>query len=354
MGLNYKESGVDIDAGKKAVDLMKKDVESTHGPEVLSSLGGFGGLFQLDLSEYREAVLVSGTDGVGTKLKLAFKLDKHDSIGIDLVAMSVNDILAQGAKPLFFLDYLATGKLEPEKTAQIVRGIAAGCKEAGASLIGGETAEMAGFYQEGEYDLAGFAVGIVEKSKIITGEKIKAGNLIIGLASNGLHSNGFTLARAALFDKADYDYQAKLPGLENNLGEEMLKPTRIYVKPVLSILKDYHSSVNGIAHITGGGLVENIIRILPEDLAAAIDLSKWDKANIFEIIQEAGKIEDLEMLKTFNMGIGMVLIIEPRQKKEIMAKLKAKGESPYLIGEIEKAKDYGMKIEIPGEILEMG
>ncbi|ADQ15656.1 phosphoribosylformylglycinamidine cyclo-ligase [Halanaerobium hydrogeniformans] len=354
MGLNYKESGVDIDAGKKAVNLMKKDVEATHGPEVLNSLGGFGGLFQLDLGKYEKPVLVSGTDGVGTKLKLAFKLDKHDSIGIDLVAMSVNDILAQGAKPLFFLDYLATGKLEPEKTAQIVRGIALGCQESSAALIGGETAEMAGFYKDGEYDLAGFAVGIVDRSKIITGQNIKEGNLIIGLASNGLHSNGFTLARAALFNKAGYDYQEKIPGLENNLGEELLKPTRIYVKSVLSTLEDYYLSINGIAHITGGGLIENIIRILPEQLAAEIDSSKWEQQKIFKIIQEAGKIDDFEMLRTFNMGIGMVLIIDPSDKKEIMSELKAQGESPYQIGEIEKSQDYGMKIKIAGEIIEMG
>src|SRR6056297_2962103 len=234
MGLDYKKAGVDIDAGNQAVELIKNDVQSTFGPEVMTGLGGFGGLFKPDLSKYTNPVLVSGTDGVGTKLKLAFKLDLHNTIGIDLVAMSVNDILAQGAQPLFFLDYLATGKLEPEKTAEIVKGITAGCKQAGAALIGGETAEMAGFYQQGEYDLAGFAVGIVDQDQIITGEEIKSGELVIGLKSDGLHSNGFTLARAALFEKAGYRYNDKIEGLENSLGQELLIPTKIYVKTVLN------------------------------------------------------------------------------------------------------------------------
>ena len=343
MGLSYKDAGVDIDAGNKSVELMKKDVESTFGPEVLTGLGGFGALFQPDLGAYEEPVFVSGADGVGTKLKLAFKLDKHDSIGRDLVAMSVNDILAQGAKPLFFLDYLATGKLDAEKTAQIVRGIAAGCKDAGAALIGGETAEMAGFYQEGEYDLAGFAVGIVDKKKIITGENIKEGDLILGISSDGLHSNGFTLARAALFDRAAYDYQAEIEGLENNLGRELLKPTRIYVKPVLKIIDKFE--INGIAHITGGGLLENVPRILPEGLQAVVDKKSWERPKIFDIIKEAGDIEEKEMFRTFNMGIGMVLIINQSDKDELLSEIEKLGEKAQIIGQIKKGEAESLEIK---------
>ncbi|MFW5809275.1 MAG: phosphoribosylformylglycinamidine cyclo-ligase [Halanaerobium sp.] len=332
MGLDYKKAGVDIDAGNKAVELIKKDVQSTFGPEVMTGLGGFGGLFKPDLSKYTNPVLVSGTDGVGTKLKLAFKLDLHDTIGVDLVAMSVNDILAQGAQPLFFLDYLAAGKLEPEKTAEIVKGIAAGCKQAGAALIGGETAEMAGFYQPGEYDLAGFAVGIVDQDQIITGENIKAGDLVIGLKSDGLHSNGFTLARAALFDKAGFDYTAEIEGLENNLGEELLRPTKIYVKTVLALLEKY--KINGIAHITGGGLIENLPRILPDGLKAKIDKNSWEPQRIFKLIQEAGEIAEKEMYRTFNMGIGMTLVIDKDDQEQIFGELEKMGEEACLIGEI--------------------
>jgi phosphoribosylformylglycinamidine cyclo-ligase len=342
MGLSYKDAGVDIDAGNKSVELMKKAVESTFGPEVLTGLGGFGGLFQPDLSKYQEPILVSGADGVGTKLKLAFKLDKHDTIGIDLVAMSVNDILAQGAAPLFFLDYLAAGKIEPEKNAEIVNGIAAGCREAGAALIGGETAEMAGFYKEGEYDLAGFAVGIVDKAKIITGEKIEEGDLLLGISSAGLHSNGFTLARAALFDKAGYSYEEEIEGIENNLGTELLKPTKIYVKPVLSLLDKFN--IKGIAHITGGGLLENVPRILPDKLRGVISKNSWKKPYIFELIQKAGEIEEREMYRTFNMGIGMVLVIEENEKSEILSELERFGEKAQIIGKVEKAEKKSLEI----------
>ncbi|PTV98893.1 phosphoribosylformylglycinamidine cyclo-ligase [Halanaerobium saccharolyticum] len=332
MGLDYKKAGVDIDAGNQAVELIKKNVQSTFGPEVMTGLGGFGGLFKPDLSKYKNPVLVSGTDGVGTKLKLAFKLDLHNTIGIDLVAMSVNDILAQGAEPLFFLDYLATGKLEPEKTAEIVKGIAVGCKEAGAALIGGETAEMAGFYQPGEYDLAGFAVGIVDQDQIITGQEIQAGDLVIGLKSDGLHSNGFTLARAALFDKAGYDYTAEIEGMEKNLGEELLQPTKIYVKTVLELLDKF--KIKGIAHITGGGLIENLPRILPDGLKAEIKKESWQPQRIFKLIQEAGEIAEKEMYRTFNMGIGMTLVIEKNDKVQLLSKLEQMGEKACLIGEI--------------------
>ena len=344
MGLDYKKAGVDIDAGNKAVELIKKDVQSTFGPEVMTGLGGFGGLFKPDLSNYQNPVFVSGTDGVGTKLKLAFKLDIHNTIGIDLVAMSVNDILAQGAQPLFFLDYLATGKLEPEKTAEIVKGISAGCKQAGAALIGGETAEMAGFYQPGEYDLAGFAVGIVDQDQIITGEEIKAGDMVIGLKSDGLHSNGFTLARAALFEKAGYRYNDKIEGLENNLGEELLIPTKIYVKTVLALLKKF--KIKGIAHITGGGLIENLPRILPDDLKAEIIKESWQPQQIFELIQQAGEIEEREMYRTFNMGIGMTLVVDKNDKDQILNELEKMGEEACLIGEIKAgAGDTSLEIK---------
>lgn len=344
MGLDYKKVGVDIDAGNQAVELIKKDVQSTFGPEVMTGLGGFGGLFKPDLSSYKNPVLVSGTDGVGTKLKLAFELDLHNTIGIDLVAMSVNDILAQGAKPLFFLDYLATGKLEPAKTAEIVKGIAAGCKQAGAALIGGETAEMAGFYRSGEYDLAGFAVGIVDQDQIITGEEINAGDLVIGLKSDGLHSNGFTLARAALFDKAGYEYTAEVEELENNLGKELLKPTKIYVKTVLALLEKY--KIKGIAHITGGGLIENLPRILPEGLKAEINKKSWQPQKIFELIQEAGEIAEREMYRTFNMGIGMTLVIDKNDKEKILEELEQMGEKACLIGEIKAgAGDTSLEIK---------
>jgi len=344
MGLDYKKAGVDIDAGNQAVELIKKDVQSTFGPEVMTGLGGFGGLFKPDLSKYKNPVLVSGTDGVGTKLKLAFKLDLHNTIGIDLVAMSVNDILAQGAEPLFFLDYLATGKLEPEKTAEIVKGIAAGCKEAGAALIGGETAEMSGFYQPGEYDLAGFAVGIVDQEEIITGKEIETGDLVIGLKSDGLHSNGFTLARAALFEKAGFDYTAEVEGLEKNLGEELLRPTKIYVKTVLALLEKF--KIKGIAHITGGGLIENLPRILPAGLKAEIQKDSWQPQQIFELIQEAGEIAEREMYRTFNMGIGMTLVINKEDKEKILAELEEMGEEACLIGEIKAgAEDPSLEIK---------
>jgi len=344
VGLDYKKAGVDIDAGNKAVGMIKKDVQSTFGQEVMTGLGGFGGLFKPDLSKYKSPVFVSGTDGVGTKLKLAFLLDKHDTIGIDLVAMSVNDILAQGAEPLFFLDYLATGKLEEEKMVQIVKGIVKGCKEAGAALIGGETAEMAGFYKEGEYDLAGFAVGIADEDKIITGENIKAGDLIIGLKSSGLHSNGFTLARAALFDRAGCVYTAEFEGLDDNLGKELLRPTKIYVKTVLALLKKY--KINGIAHITGGGLIENLPRIIPEGLKAEIKKRSWQPSKIFKLIQQAGEIEEREMYRTFNMGIGMCLVIRSEDKDCILDQLEEMGEEACLIGKIkEGSKDTSLEIK---------
>ncbi len=334
MGLSYKDAGVNIEAGNQTIKKIKKDVESTFGPEVLTGLGGFGGLFAPDLGGYKEPVFVSGTDGVGTKLKIAFMMDKHDTVGIDLVAMCVNDILAQGAKPLFFLDYIATGKLEPEKTVDIVKGIADGCKQSGCSLIGGETAELPDFYQDGEYDLAGFSVGIVDKDKIITGESIKMGDKIIGLASSGIHSNGYSLVRKAFLEIADYDLNDKVELLDDILGEVLLQPTKIYVKAVLKLIEEY--MVKGIAHITGGGFLENIPRILNEGLAAKINLGSWPVHNVFKALQSIGKIDNKEMYRTFNMGIGMILVVPENDYKNVIDLANELGEEAYLIGEIIK------------------
>ncbi|MFW6301445.1 MAG: phosphoribosylformylglycinamidine cyclo-ligase [Bacillota bacterium] len=341
MGISYKEAGVDIAAGNKAVELMKKEMESTFTSGVINNPGGFGGLFKPGFQTFKEPVLVSGTDGVGTKLKLAFELDIHDTIGIDLVAMSVNDILVQGASPLFFLDYLATGKIEPGKVAEIVKGIAAGCREAGAALLGGETAEMAGFYKAGEYDLAGFAVGITDQTNLITGENIEAGDKLIGLASSGVHSNGFTLARKALFEIAGYSYQEKLTGLDQKLGLELLKPTRIYVKTILSLLDEF--KLKGMAHITGGGILENLPRILPDNLKAVIKNQSWEIPEVFKIIQEAGSIAEQEMFRTFNMGIGFILVVDASDQSGIIKLLDELEEEYYLIGEIVEGENSSLE-----------
>ncbi|GAB6099617.1 phosphoribosylformylglycinamidine cyclo-ligase [Halanaerocella petrolearia] len=341
MGLTYKDAGVDIEAGEEAVDKLKEDVEDTFTSGVLTGLGSFGALFAPDLSDYNKPVFVSGTDGVGTKLKVAFMTGQHSTVGIDLVAMSVNDILAQGARPLFFLDYLATGKLEPDSVAEVVKGITTGCKQAGCALIGGETAEMPDFYSAGEYDLAGFVVGIVDKDKIITGEDINPGDKIIGLTSNGIHSNGYTLARKVFFDVAGYDVDDELDELETTLGEELLKPTRIYAKPVLEILDQYQ--VNGIAHITGGGLIENLPRILPEDTKAVINKDSWVTHSIFKLMQDIGDIKEKEMYRTFNMGIGMVLVVSEDEAEEVIKRANKLGEDAHLIGEVKEGEN---KVEI--------
>lgn len=331
-GITYAQAGVDIEAGNRAVELMRAAVHSTHRPGVLGGLGGFGGLFALDTAKYQEPVLVSGTDGVGTKLRIAIGMDRHDTIGIDAVAMCVNDILVQGAEPLFFLDYLAVGKLVPEKVATIVSGIAEGCRQAGCALIGGETAEMPGFYGPDEYDIAGFAVGIVEKKKIIDGSYIKEGDLLLGLASSGLHSNGFSLARKVLLEVAGLNLESVTPELGASLGETMLTPTRIYVASVLPLLSKYE--IRGMAHITGGGLVENIPRILPAGLTAKIDPTSWPVPPIFRLIQELGQVEGLEMYRTFNMGIGLVLAVPPEQSGAIRQELAGVGEKVFEIGSI--------------------
>lgn len=326
----YKQAGVDIEAGYEAVSRMKKHVNKTMRPGVLSGLGGFGGMFDLSTLGLKEPVLVSGTDGVGTKLMLAFLMDKHDSIGIDCVAMCVNDIVVQGAEPLYFLDYIACGKALPERIEMIVKGVAEGCQQAGAALIGGETAEMPGMYEEDEYDLAGFAVGACEKSQLVTGENIKAGDVLIGLASNGIHSNGYSLVRKVLLQQSGMSLYEHVDSLGCVLGEELLRPTRIYVKPLLSVMKNY--TVKGMSHITGGGFIENIPRMLPEGIGAEITEGSWTIKPIFKLLQEKGSLETMEMYNIFNMGIGMVLAVNSEDAEAVLEQLEDLGETAYIIG----------------------
>jgi len=328
----YKQAGVDIEAGYEAVTRMKKHVAKTMRAGVLGGLGGFGGMFDLSELDYKKPVLVSGTDGVGTKLKLAFMADKHDTIGIDAVAMCVNDILAQGAEPLFFLDYLALGKAKPEKIEQIVKGIADGCEQSGCALVGGETAEMPGLYDEEEYDVAGFSVGAVEKDEIVTGEHIKSGHVLIGLSSSGIHSNGFSLVRKILLEDQKLELDKVYEPFTQNLGEVLLTPTKIYVKPVLDVVKTYQ--VDGMAHITGGGFIENIPRMLPEGTGAEIDLGSWPKPAIFDFLKEKGQLESEDMYNVFNMGIGFVLAVKEEVLQDVLAKLDANGEKGYVIGRV--------------------
>jgi phosphoribosylformylglycinamidine cyclo-ligase len=329
--IDYKSAGVDVEAGYEAVRLMRDDVKRTFRPEVLTDIGGFGGLFALDKGKYEDPVLVSGTDGVGTKLKVAFMLDKHDTVGIDAVAMCVNDIVCGGAEPLFFLDYIAVGKNKPEKVAQIVKGVADGCVMAGCSLIGGETAEMPGFYTENEYDIAGFAVGIVDRKKIIDGKSIKAGDALIGLPSSGLHSNGFSLVRK-LMNLSENKLSKRIEQLGTSLGEELIKPTRIYVKTILELKEKFE--IKGISHITGGGFIENIPRMLPEGLRARVDIGSWPVLPIFKLLQETGSMTDESIYNTFNMGIGMVLAVDHSISIELLKYLETKGEKAYIIGEV--------------------
>jgi phosphoribosylformylglycinamidine cyclo-ligase len=304
---------------------------------VLTDIGGFGGLFSLHADKYQKPTLVASTDGVGTKLKLAFMMDKHDTVGIDLVAMCVNDIVVQGAEPLFFLDYMATGKLAPEKAQEVIKGIAEGCIQAGCALIGGETAEMPGFYSAGEYDLAGFTVGIVDNNAIIDGSTITVGDRLIGLASSGLHSNGYSLARKIFFDRLGLSVEAQMEELHRTIGEELLEPTRIYVKTILNLLRDFE--VKGMAHITGGGLVENVPRMLPKNCQAIIQKDSWSKPAIFEVIRQAGNIEEMEMYRTLNYGIGMVLVVPEKEVDEILVRLSGLKETAFVIGEIAKGAD---------------
>ncbi len=330
--ITYKDAGVDIDAGNRFVNLIKPLVKQTSRPEVLAEIGGFGGLFSLNSNKYQRPTLVAATDGVGTKLKLAFMLDKHDTVGIDLVAMCVNDIVVQGAEPLFFLDYLATAKLSPEQAVEVIKGIIEGCKQANCALLGGETAEMPGMYMGGEYDLAGFAVGIVDNDKIIDGSTITKGDQIIGIASNGLHSNGYSLARKIFLETLQLDLAAQPEDLDNSLGDELLTPTRIYVKSILNLIRDFN--IKGIAHITGGGLLENIPRILPQRCKAIIERNSWGKPAIFEMLRQGGHIPEKEMYRTFNYGIGMILVMSPNETEDTINRLAGMGNQAYIIGEI--------------------
>ncbi len=331
--MDYKTAGVDIEAGYKSVELMKKYVKETMREEVLGGLGGFSGAFSLaKIKDMEKPTLVSGTDGVGTKLKLAFLLDKHDTVGIDCVAMCVNDIACAGGEPLFFLDYIACGKNFPEKIATIVKGVADGCKQSNAALIGGETAEMPGFYPEDEYDLAGFAVGVVDEKDLITGANIKPGDALIGIASSGVHSNGFSLVRK-VFDMTKESLDTYYEELGTTLGEALIAPTKIYVKALKSI-KDAGVIVKGCSHITGGGFYENIPRMLPEGVNAEVKKDSYPVLPIFKLLQKTGNLEEKMMYNTYNMGLGMVLAIDPADVDKTMEAIKAAGETPYVVGQI--------------------
>ncbi len=332
--MDYKKAGVDIDAGNEFVRRIRPLVRSTFRPEVLTDIGGFGGLFRFDPQKYRDPVLVSGTDGVGTKLRIAFLTGRHDTVGIDLVAMCVNDVAVCGAEPLFFLDYLAVGKLAVGKAETIVAGIAEGCRQAGCALIGGETAEMPGFYAEEEYDLGGFAVGVVERDQIIDGKRVRPGDVLIGLASTGLHSNGYSLARRVLLDEAKMPLAERAPGLDATLGEVLLRPTRIYVKTIRALVAS--GDIRAIAHITGGGLTENIPRVLPEGCRAVIARGSWTPPAVFGLIQSRGLVDDDEMARVFNLGIGLVLVVSPDRADAIRRLAEAQGDRAFRIGVIEQ------------------
>lgn len=332
MGLDYEAAGVNKEAGYEQVQLIKDQLKKTYSHNVLTEVGGFSGLFQLNQKEMEEPVLVSGTDGVGTKLMIAQDMDCHHSIGIDLVAMCVNDILCQGAQPLFFLDYIATGKLIPEKMAQIVEGVAEGCLQSGAALIGGETAEMPGMYGEDDYDLAGFAVGVVDKSKIISGSTIADGDIAIGLPSSGVHSNGFSLVRAIL-EKNNIQFKDQIEGLNTSVGESLLTPTTIYAKEIQALIQAV--KVKGIAHITGGGLYENLPRVLGDGKGIKIDPADIPSQDIFRVLQDLGQVEDREMYNTFNMGVGMVVFVSPTDQEAALASLRSSCQ-PFILGQVDE------------------
>lgn len=339
--LTYKEAGVDVHAGYETVRLIKDSVKKTYIKGVMSDIGGFGGMFALDKDEYEEPILVSGTDGVGTKLMIAFMTDKHDTIGEDAVAMCVNDVICQGAKPLFFLDYIATGKLEPTKAADIVKGIANGCVKSGCALIGGETAEMPGLYSDGEYDVAGFCVGIVDKKKIINGSTIKEGDILIGIPSSGIHSNGYSLVRKIFFDHKNYNVNDYVEELGCTLGEALITPTRLYPKLILDLISKFE--IKGMSNITGGGFYENIPRMFPEGLTADIETKNINVLPIFKLMQKEGNIDIDEMYGTFNMGIGMVLAVDKNNADDIISYMKSIDEKPIKIGVMVK-REGGLKI----------
>lgn len=334
MSKAYEQAGVNIEAGYEAVQRMKSHVERTARKGIMGTFGGFGGMFDLSELNLKEPVLISGTDGVGTKLKLAFMVDKHDTIGIDCVAMCVNDIVAQGAEPLYFLDYVAVGKAVPEKIEQIVKGVADGCVQSGAALIGGETAEMPGLYEEDEYDLAGFAVGAAEKANIVTGEKIQEGDVLVGIASSGVHSNGYSLVRKIMFADAGFTPDTVIAGYEQlgPIGEALLTPTKLYAKPVLDVLKEV--DVHGMAHITGGGFYENLPRMMPAGLATEVDLGTWPVLPIFDLLAEQGKLQQKDLYNVFNMGIGFVLAVPAAQAEKVIELVEKHGEKAYTIGRV--------------------
>ena len=335
--MDYKNAGVDIEAGYKSVELMKEHVKGTMRPEVLGGIGGFSGAFSMSaFKEMEKPTLVSGTDGVGTKLKLAFLMDQHNTVGIDCVAMCVNDIACAGGEPLFFLDYIACGKNFPEKIADIVGGVADGCKQAGAALIGGETAEMPGFYPEDEYDLAGFAVGVVDEKNLITGKDLKAGDVLIGMASSGVHSNGFSLVRK-VFEMTKESLDTYYDELGGTLGETLIAPTKIYVKALKSV-KDSGVTIKACSHVTGGGFYENIPRMLPDGVRAVIKKDSYEVPAIFKLLQEKGNIAEEMMYNTFNMGIGMIVAVDPADAEKAMEAIRAAGDTPYVIGSIEEGE----------------
>jgi phosphoribosylformylglycinamidine cyclo-ligase len=341
---SYKDAGVDIEKGNAFIQAIKPIVESTFRPEVLTKIGGFTGCVSLNLERYKRPILVSSTDGVGTKLKIAFIMERHDTIGIDLVAMCVNDIIVSGAKPIFLLDYLATSQLDPEKATKVVSGIVKGCIEAECSLIGGETAELPGFYKEGEYDLAGFALGIVENAQLIDGSSVTVGDKLIGIASSGLHSNGYALMKKVLLDHHKMNLGEKVEEIGEVLGEELLRPTKIYVKTIINLVRDFN--IGGIAHITGGGIIGNLPRVISKGCKAIIRKGTWEIPPIFSFIKEKGNILEDEMFRTFNNGIGMILIVKAKENKEILERLNSLGEKSFNIGEIVKADKEEEPIEL--------
>ena len=334
--LTYADAGVDIEKADHLVETIKKIAKKTRRTGVMGEIGGFGGLFSLNTANMKNPVLVSSTDGVGTKLKIAFLMNRHDTVGIDLVAMCVNDIAVQGARPLFFLDYLATGELKTGTVTDIIKGVGEGCIQADCALIGGETAEMPGFYRENEYDLAGFAVGIVDNSKIVDGSEIRPGHQIIGIASSGLHSNGYSLVRKICFEVLGLKVDSHVPELGKSLGEELITPTRIYSETIQSLVRDL--PIQGLAHITGGGIMDNIVRIIPQACGIAIKKGSWDIPPIFPFLQEAGNVDDKEMMRTFNNGIGLVAVVPEEKLQEVINRLTGSGEKAWAIGEVTKTR----------------
>ncbi len=332
--LTYADAGVDIDKADNLVDTIKKIAKRTKRTGVMGEIGGFGGLFSLNTANMASPVLVSSTDGVGTKLKIAFLMDRHDTVGIDLVAMCVNDVAVQGARPLFFLDYLATGKLNTGTVTDIVKGIGEGCIQADCALIGGETAEMPGFYRNNEYDLAGFAVGLVDNNKIVDGSEIRPGHQIIGIASSGLHSNGYSLVRKICFEVLGLKVDSHVPELGKTLGEELITPTRIYSETIQSLIRDL--PIQGLAHITGGGIMDNIVRVIPQACGIAIKRGSWDIQPIFPFLQDAGNMDEKEMMRTFNNGVGLVAVVPEESAQEVLNRLSGSGEKAWAIGEVTK------------------